>query len=69
MLNFLHDAAMVKISNTMQERDVDQIEVFGRCRDMAEIEAKAIQLASEKQREYPVIIILPTINDCERLKL
>jgi hypothetical protein len=53
----------------VQERDVNQIEVFGRCKDMAEIEAKAIQLALEKQREYPVIIILPTINDCERLKL
>jgi hypothetical protein len=69
MLNFLHDAVTVKISKTVQERDVDQIEVFGRYRDMAEIEAKAIQLALEKQREYPVIIILPTINDCERLKL
>lgn len=67
MLAFLHDSIALKIANTQPERDVSKIEVFGRCKDETEINKKAVQMALEKLNELPVIIILPTIADCERL--
>lgn len=67
MLAFLHNSGTLKIADIEPERDVSKIEVFGRYKDMTNVEVRTIQLAMEKQREYPVIIILPTIADCERL--
>jgi hypothetical protein len=43
------------------------LDVFGRFKTIAEVEKKAVQVALEKQKELPVVVILPTISDCERL--
>jgi hypothetical protein len=67
MLAFLRGSTALKIADTIPERDVSKIEVFGRCKDVADVEAKAVHVALEKHNELPVIIILPTITDCERL--
>lgn len=67
MLSFLRGSSVLRIADTTPERDVNHIEVFGRCKDVADIEAKSVQLALGKHKELPVIIILPTIADCERV--
>jgi hypothetical protein len=67
MLAFLRNSIALKIANTQPERDVSKIEVFGRFKTIAEVEIKAVQVALEKLKELPVVVILPTITDCERL--
>lgn len=67
MLSFLHNSAAFRIADIEPERDISKIEVIGRCKDVAKVEAKTVQLALEKQKEQPVIVILPTVVDCERL--
>lgn len=45
MLAFLHDSTALKIADITPERDVSNIEVFGRCKDIADVETKAVQVA------------------------
>lgn len=47
MLAFLHNSNAIKIAETEPERDVSKIKVFGRCKDIAEVETRAVQLALE----------------------
>lgn len=67
MISFLRDSTVFRITEISPERDVSKLEVIGRCKDVKDIETKAVELAMRKQKEKPVIIILPTIADCERL--
>ena len=64
ILSFLHNSTDIKIADVTPERDFSKLEVFGRCKDSTEIEARAVELALDKQKEQPVIVILPTISDC-----
>ena len=42
MLAFLHNSTVLKIAAMPPERDLSKLEVFGRCKDVADVEAKAI---------------------------
>lgn len=48
MLAFLYNSTVLKISAMPSERDVSKLEVFGRYKDVADVEAKAVQLALDK---------------------
>jgi hypothetical protein len=67
MLSFLYDSNVIKTVEVNTERDITKLEVFGRMKSVAAVEQKAMELAKIKAAEIPVIIILPTIDDCDRL--
>jgi hypothetical protein len=69
MIDFLHNSVIIKTGDATTERDVSNIEVFGQIKSIVEIEMKIVELAKEKHKETAVVIILPTITDCERLSL
>ena len=67
MIAFLHDGLVIEVAEVEKERDLSQLEVFGNI-DRAAIPAKVVELAVNKQKELPVIIILSSIEECIKLK-
>jgi hypothetical protein len=48
------------------EREL-KLDVFGKLKSSTEVEGKVVEVALAKQHELSVIVILPSIADCERL--
>lgn len=63
MLKFLRDSTFILTSNEF-ERDFSQIEVFGGMTAVS-TESKIVELATNKQKDLSVIVILPSLEKCE----
>jgi hypothetical protein len=67
LLHLLQNSVVVDAGQVAPEREL-KLDVFGKRKSSAEVEAKVVEVALAKQQELPVILILPSIADCERFK-
>jgi hypothetical protein len=56
------------IKTTVEAERQLALDVYGNLESEAVVSAKVIAVAKEKQQHMPVIIIFPTIEQCNQLK-